>query len=131
MLDSINPATGELIQTYESHKPQQVESSIEAASECFDKWRTLPMKDRAVLFRKLATVLLRRKEEYARIMSLEMGKVYPQALAEIEKCVWACDYFADEAGIFLKDMEIKSDFKSSVVSFQPMGVILGIMPWNF
>jgi succinate-semialdehyde dehydrogenase/glutarate-semialdehyde dehydrogenase len=131
MLDSINPATGELIKTYESHHLNQVESTIEAAATCFQKWRASSMKDRSALFRKLAAILLQRKEEYGRIISLEMGKVYSQSLAEIEKCAWACEYFAEEAPNFLQDLDIQSDFKRSFVTYQPLGVILGIMPWNF
>jgi succinate-semialdehyde dehydrogenase/glutarate-semialdehyde dehydrogenase len=131
MLDSINPTTGELIQSYESHKLSQVKSSIEAAALCFEKWRSTPIHSRAALLRKVAAVLLRHKEEYGRIISLEMGKVYKQALAEIEKCAWVCEYFADEAHRFLLDMEVKTEFKRSFVTFQPLGVIFGIMPWNF
>jgi succinate-semialdehyde dehydrogenase/glutarate-semialdehyde dehydrogenase len=131
MLDSINPATGELINSYESHKLSQVEASIEAASICFSKWRAMPMKERAALFQNLAAILLRRKEEYAHLISLEMGKVFAQSITEIEKCAWTCNYFAEEAENFLKDIDVKTDFKHSFVTFQPMGVILGVMPWNF
>lgn len=131
MLDSINPATGELIKSYESHKLDQVESSIEAAASCFEKWKATSVEDRAAVLRKVAAVLFRRKEEYGRIISLEMGKVYTQAQAEIEKCAWACEYFADQAPRFLRDQEVQTNFKQSFVSFQPLGTIFGIMPWNF
>lgn len=131
MLDSINPTTGELIQSYESHKLSQVEACIEAAASCFEKWRSTKINDRAALLRKVAAVLLRRKEEYGRIISLEMGKVYSQAQAEIEKCAWVCEYYADEAHRFLQDIEVQTEFKQSFVTFQPLGAIFGIMPWNF
>jgi succinate-semialdehyde dehydrogenase/glutarate-semialdehyde dehydrogenase len=131
MLDSINPTTGELIKTYEAYTPEQVKSSLNLAHQCYLNWREAPMKDRSALFKRAAIVLLRRKEEYARLMAKEMGKLLTEGMAEIEKCSWACEYFADESAQLLEDIEIKTEYDHSFVTFQPLGVILGIMPWNF
>lgn len=131
MLDSINPTTSELIKTYEAYKAHQVERSLELAHVCFLKWRFSHMQERAQLMRKAAEILLQQKDDLARLITLEMGKVFKQAQAEIEKCAWTCQYFADEGATFLADIEIKSDAIHSFVTFQPLGPILGVMPWNF
>ena len=103
---------------------------MEVNSE-FDFWRKIPIKDRCQYFKYLAEAIQMRKDEFARLMALEMGKPLSQGIVELEKCAWVCNYYADNGEKFLADQNIITDASESYVSFQPMGVILAIMPWNF
>ncbi|SVB02611.1 uncharacterized protein METZ01_LOCUS155465, partial [marine metagenome] len=103
---------------------------LEVNSE-FDFWRKIPIKDRCQYFKYLAEAIQMRKDEFARLMALEMGKPLSQGIVELEKCAWVCNYYADNGEKFLADQNIITDASESYVSFQPLGVILAIMPWNF
>jgi succinate-semialdehyde dehydrogenase/glutarate-semialdehyde dehydrogenase len=130
-LQSINPTTNDLIRTYEEHSDQEVQHALEVAHATSAAWRRARCAQRAVHLKAAAAILRRRKEEEARLMALEMGKPFAQGVAEVEKCAWVCEYYADHAEKFLADEPIATDASKSFVTFQPLGVLLAIMPWNF
>lgn len=130
-ITSINPATGETIQSYTEHNSQQVKEKIEQTQEAWKVWRLTPMDTRTERLRQLATVLRNRKKELAELMALEMGKPLQQGLAEVEKCARCCEYYAEHAATHLQDQLIPTEASKSYVSFQPLGIVLAIMPWNF
>src|ERR671923_2220398 len=101
------------------------------ARAAFAKWKKLEMSERVEYMRRLGRVMRKNREQYARIVTEEMGKPIRQSLAEIEKCAWVCDYYADHAEVFLRDELIPTEFRKSFVSFEPLGVVACIMPWNF
>src|SRR5207247_511250 len=101
------------------------------AHDAFLLWRQRPIAERAVPMRALARLLRERAEPYARLATLEMGKPIGEAKAEIEKCPWACEHFADSAARYLADEVVRSNARRSLVAYQPLGVVLAIMPWNF
>jgi succinate-semialdehyde dehydrogenase/glutarate-semialdehyde dehydrogenase len=130
-LVSINPATGEQIATYPEMSAAEVDTALAASARAFAEWRRASFADRGVVMHAVAAVLRRRKVEFARLMAVEMGKPLGQAEAEIEKCATTCDYFADHAADFLSPEDVTTDARRSFVAYQPLGVVLGVMPWNF
>jgi succinate-semialdehyde dehydrogenase/glutarate-semialdehyde dehydrogenase len=129
---SINPWNGEVLQEFSPTAPAAVEQALALAEHCFDSWRTQSSLEKSSLFHDLAQVLRVRKEELARIISLEVGKVLSESRTEIEKCALACNFYADRAQEFLAPESILlPDQKKAKVLFQPLGVILAVMPWNF
>lgn len=128
---SINPATGEKEKEFNTHSDQFITDNINTGYSVFNEWRGSTFAERSRLFRNLANVLRETKEESARIMVKEMGKTITQAIAEAEKCAWVADYYAEKGEEFLTDFPIETEAQKSYVSFQPLGIILGIMPWNF
>jgi succinate-semialdehyde dehydrogenase/glutarate-semialdehyde dehydrogenase len=128
---SINPANGQTIKKYKAHTNKQTEKKIEQTNTAWLSWKETKHTERSRLLNKLATVLQQRKNELARLMALEMGKPITQGIAEIEKCASACEYYAANAATHLKDQLIKTEASKSYVTFQPIGVVLAIMPWNF
>jgi succinate-semialdehyde dehydrogenase/glutarate-semialdehyde dehydrogenase len=128
---SINPTTGEAIRDYEETSPRRVDEIVASCHETFLDWRRARFADRAVLMKKAAAVLRENAEEYARLMALEMGKVLREGRSEIEKCAWVCEFYAANAEAFLAPEPVKTDASRSFVSFQPLGVVLAVMPWNF
>jgi succinate-semialdehyde dehydrogenase / glutarate-semialdehyde dehydrogenase len=130
-LESINPATSKKIHSYPAASAASVSEALTAASAAFAGWSRTGFKERARLMRVGAQILRESKEEWARLMAEEMGKPVTQGRAEAEKCAWACEYFADNAEKFLAPQDIPTGTGRSYVAFQPMGVILAIMPWNF
>jgi succinate-semialdehyde dehydrogenase/glutarate-semialdehyde dehydrogenase len=131
MLQSINPFTEEIIKEYEEMSATEIDEIIQSADKAFYDWKETDFKHRAELMKNAAQVLQERKDELAKLMTLEMGKPILQSVAEVEKCVWVCDYYCDNAESFLEDENIKTDASKSFVSFQPLGVVLAVMPWNF
>jgi succinate-semialdehyde dehydrogenase / glutarate-semialdehyde dehydrogenase len=131
MMKSVNPATGEVIQTYETHSEKGVEKIINSVDKCWHQWKKTSFFQRSQMMQNLATLLKSNKEELARLMALEMGKVVREGIAEIEKCAWVCDYYAANAENFLENEIFVTDFSKSYVSYQPLGTILAVMPWNF
>ena len=131
MMKSVNPATGEKIQVYEKHSEKGVEKIINSVDKCWQQWKKSSFFQRSQMMQNLAILLKSNKEELARLMALEMGKVLYEGVAEIEKCAWVCDYYAANAENFLENEDIDSDFSKSYVSYQPLGTILAVMPWNF
>jgi succinate-semialdehyde dehydrogenase/glutarate-semialdehyde dehydrogenase len=130
-MKSSNPATGQLIREYQTMSDAQAAEVLERVHETFQSWRTTPLAERKRLMHKAAELLLDRKNEMADLATQEMGKVRKEGIAEVEKCAWVCRYYADEAERMLADQEVETDQARSFVTYQPSGVILAIMPWNF
>lgn len=130
-MKSVNPATGETIATYEEHSTEEVGAIIDRAHETFGKWRRTEFADRADLLRNAADLLEDRTEDLAKLMAAEMGKPIVGGRAEVQKCAWVFRYYADEGAGFLGDVQIEADRAKSYVHFEPLGVVLAVMPWNF
>jgi succinate-semialdehyde dehydrogenase/glutarate-semialdehyde dehydrogenase len=130
-MKSINPANDELIREYPEPSPDEVATILRAAKRAFQEWRRTPFAERAKSVRRAGELLRERRDDLGRLMALEMGKPLAQGRAEAEKCAWGCEYFADNAERFLQAEEVSTDATRSLVSFQPLGVILAVMPWNF
>lgn len=130
-MKSVNPATGETVKVYETHSDKGVEKIINSVDKRWQQWKKTSFFQRSQLMQNLASLLKSNKENLARLMALEMGKVLHEGIAEIEKCAWVCDYYATNAESFLENESIEADFSRSYVSYQPLGTILAIMPWNF
>ena len=130
-ISAINPATGETIKHYDELTPQQVAEIIEQAHQAFQSWKITCFKERSALMKKAAQSLRDDLEIHAKLMAEEMGKPITAGRAEAEKCAWVCDYYAENAERFLKDEIIKTDASKSFVTFQPIGIVLAVMPWNF
>lgn len=130
-LESINPATGELLETFAEWPPDLTRTTIARAHAAWLLWRQTGFPERSPLMHRAAQVLRENREEYARIMALEMGKPIVDGRAEVEKCAWCCDFYADHAARFLADEPAESDGSRAFVAFQPIGVVLAVMPWNF
>jgi succinate-semialdehyde dehydrogenase / glutarate-semialdehyde dehydrogenase len=130
-LQSVNPATGEVLETFTAVSGRGLDGIIAQSHAAFLEWRTVPFKVRAERMRQAAQILRRRRAEFARTMTLEMGKPITQGEAEVDKCAWACDYYADSAEGFLAVQPRETDAKKSYVRFEPLGVVLAVMPWNF
>lgn len=127
----ISPVTGKQLRVYEGMTWNEVEQAIEQAHEAFLAWRRVSIGDRARLMLRLAALLRERADHYARLMAEEMGKPIRDGRAEVQKCAWVCTYYAEQAADFLAPMPVATDARKSYVAFEPLGVILAIMPWNF
>jgi succinate-semialdehyde dehydrogenase/glutarate-semialdehyde dehydrogenase len=128
---SINPATEEVFGELPEHTPDEVERTLDASSHAFESWRTTSFAERSQLLRAVAGQLRADKTFLAGLMTAEMGKPIVEAEAEIEKCAWCCDYFADSGQSFLTDRPLPSGATESYVAYDPLGPVLAIMPWNF
>ena len=130
-IESVNPATGETLETYEEMTPQQAAAVVAEAHEAWKTWRKVPFAERARPMKKAASILRERKEEFARLMAMEMGKPFKQGVSEAEKCALNCDYYAEHAQKHLAVEPASTEASKSYVAFDPLGVVLAIMPWNF
>lgn len=130
-MESINPQSGKVIQTYSSATDEALQTRLRAAADEFQHWKLNSFPERAKLMHAAATLLRARKAELAELMADEMGKVIRDGIAEIEKCAGCCDYYAEHAHQFLQKQSIASDAQESYVAYDPLGVILAVMPWNF
>src|SRR5438105_1747364 len=130
-ISAVNPATEEVIASFDAFGRDEVEMALAETHDAFLEWRERPIAERAVPMRALATLLRERSERYARLATLEMGKPIVEAKAEIEKCAFGADHFAQNAARYLADEEIRANARRSIVAFQPLGVVLAVMPWNF
>ena len=130
-IESVEPSTEEIRASFDPHSASDVASSITAADAAFRSWREVPIADRAVPMRALARVLRDRKDRYARLITTEMGKPISEALAEIEKCAWTCEFYAEHAAAYLADERVATNARESFVAFEPLGVVLAVMPWNY
>ena len=128
---TVNPATGELVQEFPTWNEDQIERALAKTAAVTPSWAASAFEERAALMRKAATLIKERRERYAELITVEMGKLYKESLAEIDKCAWVCEYYADTAAEFLADELIESDAGRSLVAYQPIGTVLAIMPWNF
>ncbi len=130
-IQTMNPATNEVVKTFEPHTAEEVKQKIEAVDKGFQKWRQTTFAERAKPMQKCANILENDAEKYGRIISLEMGKPLKDGIAEVKKCALACRYYAENAEDFLKDEEVETKAERSLIAYQPLGVILAVMPWNF
>lgn len=127
----MNPYTGQSIQEYWEHTPEEVEQIIVEVDRAFQSWKKTDFEQRSVFMKNLQVKLIEKKEELAAVIVSEMGKVKREAIAEVEKCAWVCGYYAENAEPFLKNEPIKTETTESYISFQPIGTVLAVMPWNF
>jgi succinate-semialdehyde dehydrogenase / glutarate-semialdehyde dehydrogenase len=130
-IKSINPYDGSLLKEFQEYDQTRIDLSLVKAESAFQDWKQVSYQDRAVLMMKCGAYLNNQKNDLATLMVLEMGKPIKEAIAEIEKCAQACEFYADKASDFLADESIQSDASSSFVTYQPLGCVLAIMPWNF
>jgi len=131
MLQSVNPANLQVVKTYPQMQPSEVSKIIDLSNNAFEEWGYTSFNFRSELMTKAANVLRRKKEQYSKLMTLEMGKPIAQSRAEVDKCAWVCEYYAANAEKFLTDELISTDASKSFVTFQPLGIVLAVMPWNF
>jgi len=131
MIKSINPSTGKLIQEYNIHSKEEVMSIITEVSDEYSKWRELSFQERKEVLLDIANSLNENLFKHATMISMEIGKPITESKMEIDKCVWVLRYFAENAEEFLKNKIIKTGYNESYVQYDPLGVILGVMPWNF
>ena len=130
-LQTVNPSTAELVEQFAEWTSEQTADVINDVAGSWRDWRSTTFRQRAGLMRQAAAVLRRRSDELAGIMALEMGKPVSEGRAEVEKCAWVCEYFAEHAARFLQDTPMQSDASSAYVACRPLGTILAVMPWNF
>lgn len=131
MIQSINPYTGETLARFDFHTSDEVDAALTGAAKAQSGWRRVPVTERVALLRRMAKVLRARRDELARVITLEMGKPIVEAEAEIEKCAMNCDFYADAAPGFLASETVKSNATESMIAYEPLGVVLAIMPWNY
>jgi succinate-semialdehyde dehydrogenase/glutarate-semialdehyde dehydrogenase len=130
-IESINPATGKRIRAYDEMPASEVDAIVDRAHQAHIDWRETSFSDRSQRMRAAARILRERAAEYARLMTEEMGKPIKDGRAEAEKCAWACEYYAEKAEEFLSPISVATDASKSFVAFEPIGVVLAVMPWNF
>ena len=130
-LESINPSSGELIESFTEWVTDHTSQTIEKSTNAFKEWRATSFEYRAELMLQAGKVLSAEKETYAKTMALEMGKPVADGRAEIDKCVWVCEYYAGHAGNFLKPEAAESDGSAAYTAFHPLGPVLAVMPWNY
>jgi succinate-semialdehyde dehydrogenase/glutarate-semialdehyde dehydrogenase len=128
---TINPATGEVVKKFDALTDAQVDDKITKASAAFRSFRKTPFADRARWMTKAAEILESEKEAIGRLMTLEMGKTLPSAIAEAEKCAATCRYYAENAARFVADEPVVTSAAKSFIRYQPIGIVLAVMPWNF
>ncbi len=131
MIQSINPANLQLIKTFHSMLPSEVNNILELTNSAFEEWKVTSFSLRSKLMMNAAAVLKAKREEYSKLMTIEMGKPIAQSRAEVDKCAWVCEYYAENAEKFLSDELIAAEASKSFVAFQPLGIVLAVMPWNF
>ncbi len=130
-IQTVNPATGEVLNSYQELSNDALNRAIENAHQAFVSWRKTSFAERSQKMRKAAQILLERKEKYAELIALEMGKPVTLGLFEVEKCASWCQYFAEHAEAFLAPHHVETEMSRSYVTYQPLGIVFAIMPWNF
>ncbi len=131
ILESINPASDEVIGQYSEHRWEEVNDALKQAVDTQHEWTNISIAERASLLMLLAQTLRNKKDELALTITSEMGKIIAEARSEVEKCAWVCEYYAQQGASFLMPKYIETEASESYVTYQPLGVILAIMPWNF
>ena len=131
MLRSINPYTGQEFHRFEELSETEIDAALQRSVTAFEKWRKTSFSERADLLRKTASVLRERKQDFGETMTREMGKPITQSLAELEKCAWVCEYYADNAAQQLASEVVATDADNSYISYEPLGPVLAVMPWNY
>jgi succinate-semialdehyde dehydrogenase / glutarate-semialdehyde dehydrogenase len=130
-LQTINPANGESGASYEMHTIEDAQAAAAAAHKAFQQWRRTRFSERAGMLRNAVEILRERQNEFARLMTDEMGKTFEEGRAEVEKCAFHCEWFADHGPDYLADEPVDIGGGEAFVTFNPLGVVLAIMPWNF
>jgi succinate-semialdehyde dehydrogenase/glutarate-semialdehyde dehydrogenase len=130
-MESVNPHSGQRIRSYAAESDEAVSARLQAADNAFRDWKTTSFSERKKLMHAVSGILRERKAELADLMADEMGKVIRDGLAEVQKCADCCDFYAEHAEKFLQNLPVTSDAAESYVAFDPLGVILAVMPWNF
>jgi len=128
---TINPATGETIKNFERESASSIAAKLALSQQTFEEYRLTPMSQRAEWLNMAAEILEGEKVKFGKLMTLEMGKTLKSAIAEVEKCALACRYYAEHAAELLADVPVTTDASQSFVRYQPLGIILAVMPWNF
>lgn len=128
---TINPATGELLKSFEALNDTEIDAKLDLAQRAFEEYRQTSLETRSKYLFKAADILEQNKADFAKTMTLEMGKTYKSAIAEVEKCALVCRYYAEHAPNFLANVSVDTDATNSFVCYQPLGIILAVMPWNF
>lgn len=130
-IQTINPATNEVVKTFEAESAAEVAQKLQAADKAFQSWRQRSFQERARYMTHCADILERDAEKFGRIITLEMGKPLQDSIAEVQKCAKACRYYAENAAKFLQDEEVATGASRSLIAYEPLGVVLAVMPWNF
>ena len=130
-MKSVNPATGEVLRTFEPHDPAEVERRVQAAASAFGPWSARTFDERAHVLWRCGVLLRERAKDLGALMTSEMGKPLDQAVAEVTKCAMACDHYAEHAASLLAMEAVNSKAPATRIAYEPLGVILSIMPWNF
>ena len=128
---SVDPTTGKTVRSFEPLSLGRIDDLLSLAQEAFQDWRRRPIAERAAVVGRAADVLLRRRDELAGLMTLEMGKLRRAAAAEVEKCANCCRHYAEHGARYLADEEVATDAVRSLIRYQPLGAVLAVMPWNF
>ncbi|MGK7888634.1 MAG: NAD-dependent succinate-semialdehyde dehydrogenase [Leptolyngbyaceae cyanobacterium] len=128
---TVNPSTGETLQTFTALSSKAIASKLAIAQSAFEAHRRTSFEQRATWLHRAADILEQRAEEFGKLMSLEMGKLWTAGTAEARKCAMVCRYYADHGADFLRDRPAETDASQSFIAYQPLGIILAVMPWNF
>ena len=128
---TVNPATGQIIRTFTPLSEPELDARLQCAADAFLRYRRTPIAERTRLLQRAAEILDSDKEKFGRLMVVEMGKTLKAAVEEAEKCAWGCRYYAEQAERFLSDEVVQTNASRSFVTYQPIGPVLAIMPWNF
>lgn len=131
MIQTVNPATGKVEKTYTPHSQKEIDKKLQTASEAFQSWRQTSLKERIALVKMLAQHLQKEKETYAKLATLEMGRPLKESINEIDKSISICNYYCKNARKFLKEEHVTTEASQSYVQYDPLGVILAVMPWNY
>lgn len=129
--NSVNPYNGKHIATYTAHTETELNEILDRSGEVFKTWRKTALSERTDLLKNVSRLLRDNVDEYAEVITLEMGKPISESRSEVEKCAWVCDYYAEHAEEFLADEQIETDAKYSYVRHDPIGCVFAVMPWNF
>ncbi len=130
-IESINPASNELIREYREMSHEEVTHALRALADEFGRWRRVPLQQRAACLTTVAELLRARTDRYSRIITQEMGKPLRDSRTEIEKCAWVCEYYAENGALFLAEEVVETEATESLIAYQPLGTVLAVMPWNF
>jgi len=130
-MQSINPYTGEVVEEFPLMTRAELDDAVKTCREAFKAWRGVPVEERAAYVKRMAVHLQEEKRKYGELITREMGKPIREAVAEIEKCAWLCDHFSENALQLLRPEEIQTEAKKSYIAFEPLGLVLAVMPWNF
>ncbi|MBN8559515.1 MAG: NAD-dependent succinate-semialdehyde dehydrogenase [Leptolyngbya sp. UWPOB_LEPTO1] len=128
---TVNPFTGETVKTFQALSDIEIEQKLSLAQAQFLKYRTIPLSQRSQWLSEAATILEQERDRFGKLLTLEMGKPLKAAIAEVEKCALVCRFYAEHAAQYLADVSVQTDATTSLIKYQPLGIVLAVMPWNF